>query len=158
MKYTFPGIFMSFFRKLKISLLKIYEARGSTHEIAFGSAIGAFWGVFPTFGLGTVFTLLLYKIFRFNLLAAISAAFISNPLTSPFFLMISYKVGGFFIETNIKFQFDNWYHNLSQIGYVLLIGSIIVSLVTSVIVYFIAKYVIEHKRMQEVTVSENGFT
>lgn len=125
---------------------KIYHARGSAHEIALGSAIGAFWGVFPTFGLSTILTLLLYKIFRFNLLAAISAAFISNPLTSPFLLMISYKVGGYFIETDFKFEYDNWYQNLPQVGYVLFVGSTIVSLLTGLIVYYITKYAVEHRR------------
>ena len=69
--------------------MKIYYARGSVHEIALGAAIGAFWGVFPTFGLSTILSILLYKVFRFNLPVAISAAFISNPITSPFLLMIS---------------------------------------------------------------------
>jgi len=95
------------FRKVKINLLKIYYARGSAHEIALGAAIGAFWGVFPTFGLSTILSLLLYKILRFNLLVAISAAFISNPLTSPFLLLLSYKVGTYFIETDIKFEYNN---------------------------------------------------
>jgi uncharacterized protein (DUF2062 family) len=83
------NFFMHIFRKLKINFLKIYYARGSVHEIALGAAIGAFWGVFPTFGLSTILSILLYKVFRFNLPVAISAAFISNPITSPFLLMIS---------------------------------------------------------------------
>ncbi len=136
---------LNIFRKVKINFLKVYYARDSAHEIALGAAIGAFWGVFPTFGLSTILTLLLYKLFRFNLVAGISAAFISNPLTSPFLLIISYKVGTYFIETNIKFEYDNWYQNISQIGYVLIIGSTIVSMLTGLLVYFITKYAIEHR-------------
>ena len=134
------------FRKAKISFLKIYYARGSAHEIALGAAIGAFWGVFPTFGLSTILSLLLYKIFRFNIVAAISGAFISNPLTSPFLLIISYKVGSYFIKTDIQIDYDNWYKNLPSIGYVLLIGSTIVSTITGLFIYYITKYVVNRRR------------
>ncbi len=149
MKAVKKNFIIAIFRKAKINFLKIYYARGSAHEIALGAAIGAFWGVFPTFGLSTILSLLLYKIFRFNLVAAISCAFISNPLTSPFLLMLSYKVGGYLIATKITFEFDNWYKNIPQIGYVLLVGSIIVSSVTSIFIYFSTKYAIEHRRKKK---------
>jgi uncharacterized protein (DUF2062 family) len=133
-------------RKLKINFLKIYYARGSAHEIALGAAIGAFWGVFPTFGLSTILSLLLYKVLRFNLLAALSAAFISNPLTSPFLLMISYKVGSIFIHTEIKFEFETWLQNISIIGNILFIGATIISSITAILIYFIVKYTIINRR------------
>lgn len=132
-------------RKLKINFLKIYHARGSIHEIALGAAIGAFWGVFPTFGLSTILSILLYKIIRFNLVVAISAAFISNPLTSPFLLFISYKVGVLFIRTDIKFEFETWQENISKIGYVMFIGSTVVSTLTALLVYFIVKFTFEYR-------------
>jgi len=141
------------FRKAKIIFLKIYYTRGSSHEIALGAAIGAFWGVFPTFGLSTILSLMLYKLFRFNLLSAISGAFISNPLTSPFFLLLSYNVGTLFIKTNIKFEYKNiksLIDNASQIGYVLIIGSAIISTVTGLLVYFITKYAIEYRRRPKI--------
>ena len=116
MKSVKRNFVINILRRVRINLLKIYYARGSAHEIALGAAIGSFWGVFPTFGLSTILSLLLYKVFRFNILVAISAAFISNPLTSPFLLMISYKVGTYFIKTDVKFEFDYWYQNIPQIG------------------------------------------
>lgn len=141
-----PNFFINIYRKAKINVLKIYHARGSAHEIALGAAIGAFWGVFPTFGLSTVLSLLMYKFLRFNLLAAISGAFISNPLTSPFLLILSYKVGQYFIPTDQTLELSNWYTSLPQIGYVLLVGATLVSIVTSFIVYYLTKYTIEKKR------------
>ena len=81
-----------------------------------------------------------------RLVAAISGAFISNPLTSPFLLMISYKVGGFFTKNNVQFDDDHWFNNLPQIGYVLVIGASIVSFVTGLIIYFITKYLVERRR------------
>lgn len=140
------NFFINIYRKAKINVLKIYHARGSAHEIALGAAIGAFWGVFPTFGLSTVLSLLMYKFLRFNLLAAISGAFISNPLTSPFLLILSYKVGQLFIPTKQTLELSNWYTRLPQIGYVLLVGATIVSLVTSLIVYYFTKYAIKKRR------------
>jgi uncharacterized protein (DUF2062 family) len=129
-----------------MNFLKIYRARGSVHEIALGAAIGAFWGVFPTFGLSTILSLLLYKILRFNFPAALSAAFISNPLTSPFLLMISYKVGTMFIPTDIKFEYETWYQNISVIGSVLFLGATIVSTLTAFLIYFLVKYAVDNRR------------
>ena len=145
MKSKRRNFVINILRRLKINFLKIYHARGSIHEIALGAAVGAFWGVFPTFGLSTILSILLYKIFRFNLVVAISAAFISNPLTSPFLLLISYKVGVLFISTDIKFEFETWQENISKIGYVMLIGSTIVSTITAVLVYFIVKFIVEYR-------------
>jgi uncharacterized protein len=145
---------INIFRKLKINFLKIYYARGGENEIALGAAIGAFWGVFPTFGLSTILSLLLYKVFRFNLPVAISAAFISNPLTSPFLLMISFKVGTFFFDTNMKFEYEKWLQNPFQIGYVMLVGSLIVSAFTAVLVYFIVKYGVMYRRRNSISKSQ----
>jgi len=137
---------VNIFRRLRINFLKIYNARGSSQEIALGAAIGAFWGVFPTFGLSTVLSLLLYKVLRFNFPVALAAAFISNPITSPFFLFISYKLGTLFIETDIQFDSKNWLQNFSQLGFSMLIGSTIISSITAILVYFIVKYSIEFKQ------------
>jgi len=140
------NVILTIFRRIKINFLKVYYARGSAHEIALGASIGAFWGVFPTFGLSTILSVLLYKFFRFNLIAAISAAFISNPLTSPLLLFLSYEMGTLFVQTNIQFNYENWSDNLLQIGIVLLIGSAIISTITGLLVYFITKWAIEHRR------------
>ncbi|MBT9483886.1 DUF2062 domain-containing protein [Sediminibacterium sp.] len=146
MKPTKRNCFINILRKVRINFLKIYYARGSAHEIALGAAIGAFWGVFPTFGLSTILSLLMYKFIRFNIVAALSGAFISNPLTSPFLLIISYKVGAYILDTNNPVDYNNWYKNLAEIGYVLIIGATVVSLLTSFIVYYLTKYVIEKRR------------
>lgn len=151
MKSANRNYFVNIIIKFKMNLLKIYYTRGSVHEIALGASIGAFWGVFPTFGLSTILSLLLYKIFRFNLVVAISAAFISNPLTSPFLLLISYKVGVLFISTDIKFEFETWQENISKIGYVMLIGSTIVSTITALLVYFIVKFAAEYRNKVRLT-------
>jgi hypothetical protein len=145
MRSTKRNFFINILRKVRINFLKIYHARGSAHEIALGAAIGAFWGVFPTFGLSTVLSLLMYKFLRFNLLAAISGAFISNPLTSPFLLLISYKVGSYFIKSNIQLDYSNWYKNIPEVGYILLIGATVVSFIAGMIVYYAIKYLVQKR-------------
>jgi uncharacterized protein len=145
MRSTKRNFFINILRKVRINFLKIYYARGSAHEIALGAAIGAFWGVFPTFGLSTVLSLLMYKFLRFNLLAAISGAFISNPLTSPFLLLISYKVGSYFIKSNIQLDYSNWYKNIPEVGYILLIGATVVSFIAGMIVYYAIKYLVQKR-------------
>lgn len=137
---------VNIFRKARISFLRIYYARGSAHEIALGAAIGAFWGVFPTFGLSTILSLLLYKLFRFNIIAAISAAFISNPITSPFWLYTSYKMGKVITRTDLKFNPGNWTENLADLGITMLIGSLIISTVTAVVVYYVFRFAILRSR------------
>jgi uncharacterized protein len=146
MKPRRRNFFVNIYRKARISFLKIYYSRGSVHEIALGAGIGAFLGVFPTFGLSTIISLLLYKLFRFNLVAAISGAFISNPLTSPFLLLISFEVGTWLFPTDIQFDMDHWDRDLSQIGLVLFSGATLVSLVAGVAVYFLLRFAIERRR------------
>jgi uncharacterized protein (DUF2062 family) len=90
-------------------------------------------------------------------LVAISAAFISNPITSPFLLLISYKVGTYFIDTTIQFEYENWYENFSQIGYVLIVGSTIVSSLTSLIIYFLTSYFVKRRlRKKQEEASQNS--
>ena len=140
------NIFVQIMRKIKISFLKIYYARGSSYEIALGAAIGAFWGVFPTFGLSTPLVIIMYRFMKFNLIAAFSGAFISNPLTSPFWLFFSYKIGALFIHSEVTFELSNWTKNLRELGLTMLVGSLLLSSVTAIIIFFLTKYLIEKRR------------
>jgi len=140
------NIFVQIIRKIKISFLKIYYARGSSYEIALGAAIGAFWGVFPTFGLSTPLVIIMYRFMKFNLIAAFSGAFISNPLTSPFWLFFSYKIGALFIHSEVTFDLSHWTENLRELGLTMLVGSLLLSSITAIIIFFLTKYLIEKRR------------
>jgi uncharacterized protein (DUF2062 family) len=61
-------------------------------------------------------------------------------------LIISYKVGKLFINTDIQFEYETWHQNISKIGYVLFVGSTIVSTITAILVYFIVKYAVQYRR------------
>jgi uncharacterized protein (DUF2062 family) len=144
-----PNPIVSLFRQLRLALIRIYRAKGTPHEIALGVGIGAFWGVFPTFGLSTLLILGLYRFFRFNIITAFAGALVSNPFTSPFLLYFSYQVGALFISAPQSFDIKEWWNNLDKVGWVMLVGSTILSTVVAVILYFVAYLVA--KRTQKKT-------
>jgi len=126
--------------KAKQWFLKIAKAEGSADEIAMGAAIGTFVSVFPTFGFGFVFVLFLYRFYKFNLITATSTSVISNPFTSPFFMLLSYKIGSFVLGSQIVFDVNNWRANLKDTSLALVLGSIIVSTTLSIAAYFVFKF------------------
>ena len=142
------------FRKIKYAILRISRARGSVNEIASGASIGTFFAVFPTFGIGILMVLILSRIFRFNLIAAVSSSIISNPLTSPFFMLLSFKIGSLFLHPQIDFNIKEWQHQLGEAGLAILIGALIVSSTVSIIVYFAVKYFVQEYRIRKVKQSK----
>lgn len=140
------------FRKLKLFFIKLAKARNSVEEIALGMAVGTFISVFPTFGFGTVLVLLLHRFVKFNLVAALAASLISNPVTSPFFMLFSFKVGAAILNSQIHFNLENWEENLKDTGLIMLLGSTVVSGSLSIIAYFLTKVIItkiRNRRMKQ---------
>ena len=114
----------------------------SINEISLGAGIGTFISVFPTFGFGTLLVLFLSRFVKFNLIAAVGTSMISNPFTSPFFMISSFNVGSIILGSNIYFSADNWKQNLSDTGKVILIGSFVVSGALGLLAYFISKIIV----------------
>ncbi len=137
------------FRKLRLFFIKLARAETSVHDIALGMGIGAFISVFPTFGLGTFLVLLFHRFIKFNLIAALAASLISNPFTSPFFMIFSFKVGAFILGTRIEFSLDHWQEKLGDTGIIILIGSLIVSGAVALLAYFITKVAITRLRARK---------
>lgn len=121
---------------------KIATSRNSTAEIAWGAAIGTFISIFPTFGLGTPIVLFLSRIFKFNLAIALATSLISNPLTSPFFMVLNYMVGTIFVPTTIVFDINNWKADLKEIGLTIFIGSFFVSGIMATVAFYFSKYMV----------------
>ncbi|MGB5026800.1 MAG: DUF2062 domain-containing protein [Saprospiraceae bacterium] len=132
------------FRRIRYELIKVLRSHGTSHEIAFGAAIGAFISIFPTFGTGTLLVLLAYRFFNFNLVSAISGSLISNVFTGPFFMALSYKIGALLINSSFEFNFKTWYKQLDQVGLSLLIGSTLLSTACSVGIYFLVKKIVSN--------------
>jgi uncharacterized protein len=144
---------INLWRKAKLFFLKLARDRASVHEIALGAGIGTFISVFPTFGFGTLLVLLLYRFLKFNLVAALAMSVISNPFTSPFFMVLSFKVGSLILNTNVQFSIKTWKDNLSETGIIILWGSLLVSGVMGLLAYFITKFIVEkyrnkHKKLE----------
>ena len=140
------------FGSTKKLILQIIKGRGSSRQIALGFAIGVFVGVFPTFGLGLIFTSALAVIIRFNLPASIVGGAIStNPLTTPLCIAASYKIGKLITGTKINLKISDsesiyYMSNFKTFGKNFLIGNFLLSLFLSIISYFIVKALIDAYR------------
>jgi len=146
------------FKSTKKLILKLVKSRGSLHQIALGFAIGVFIGVFPTFGLGLIFTSALAVIIRFNLPASIIGGAVStNPLTTPLCIAASYKIGELITGTKINLkitdsEFVYYVSNFKKFGLNFMIGNFVLSLCLSIISYFAVKAIIaayrkKHKKL-----------
>lgn len=135
-----------FIRQTRVFFWKLARTRDSVEEISWGAALGTFISVFPTFGFGTVLVLVLSRFFKFNLMIALATSIISNPFTSPFFMLLSYKTGSFIIGNNIVFNLENWKSNLQETGMNILVGSLLVSGIMGVAAYFVSKFIVRKYR------------
>lgn len=139
------------FRRIKYEIIKFVRARATAHEIAYGAAIGAFISIFPTFGAGTILVIFAYRFIKFNLLAAISASTISNVVTAPFFVFLSFKIGSYIWKPESTLNLKTWYKHLDEVGISVLIGGTILSIVCGILVYFIVKFSVEsYRRVKKV--------
>jgi len=69
-----------------------------------GFAIGMFFGILPTFGVGRIFAIIFAQIFKASKIAALIGTLFTNPLTSPLFLSLSILIGSLF--TGIQYNPD----------------------------------------------------
>jgi uncharacterized protein (DUF2062 family) len=133
-------------KRIKTRFIKLAKEKSSVNEIASGAALGAFTGVFPSFGLGFLTVLLLYRFFKFNIFAAATGSLISNPLTSPLFMLLSFEVGELILDTDVRFDMHDWSANLKEAGYSIFIGALAVSSLFSFATYFITKKIVIYIR------------
>lgn len=133
---------ISFVTRIKTRLRRLARENASVNEIASGAALGAFTGVFPSFGLGFLTVLLLHRFLKFNIFAAATGSLISNPLTSPLFMLLSFETGELLLSTDVRFDMHHWSANLKETGYSIFIGAIAVSSICSFATYFITRSIV----------------
>jgi|GEM_PF-3802286 len=124
--------------------LKSAIVRYTAHNIAFGFAIGMFFGILPTFGVGGIFAIIFAQIFKASKIAALIGTFFTNPLTSPFFLSLSILIGSLF--TGIQYNPDLFLTSLGTLDLQtiflkFLLGNIIVAVLCSLISYLLVYYI-----------------
>lgn len=142
-------------RYMKIRLLRIND---TPEKIAKGAALGVFLGIFPTFGLGFVFAWVGAAVMGWNKAASVLGSFIMNPLTIPFFWTLSAVTGGFIFNKDSRLLYEEIKSGelflsggvmgtLKDSAIIFMAGNTIVSVIFSVIAYFIVKeFVIKHRK------------
>jgi uncharacterized protein len=137
--------------KIQLKVKQLFTLHASKHEIALGIAIGVFVGVFPTFGAGALLLALLAPFFKFNITAAIIGTFVANPLTSLFWISLSCSVVGIdystvrnSIELIRHLEFAKFFGNVSAAVGMYFIGNTIVSTVSGLFSYAIARLSLQY--------------
>lgn len=139
-------------RRAKLVYYRILRLEDPPERIARGAAIGVLMGVLPTFGLGTVLSLAAAFVFRANKAAAILGSLVMNPLTAPFFWMLSAYIGSVLLQENyssisahIK---DNGFVTGAGWAYVVFLtgNALVAALATTGSYYIVKQVVIRHRR------------
>lgn len=105
-----------------------------------GVAIGLFCAFLPI-PMQMILASLLAIAFAGNILVAITLVWITNPLTIPLIYYTTYKLGawilGVQVSSNLQFSFESVGGIFNQIWQPLLLGSLLTSVVFSIIGYFL---------------------
>lgn len=86
------------------------------HRIARGVAAGMFCNFPPLFGVQMVSAALLAWVLRGNVLAAVLATFVSNPLTTPLIAFLSLELGHWMLGTRGTLDVNMLVHAFSDAG------------------------------------------
>lgn len=86
------------------------------HRIARGVAAGMFCNFPPLFGVQMLSAALLAWVFRGNVLAALLATFVSNPLTTPFTALLSLELGHWMLGSRGTLDVNMLVHAFSDAG------------------------------------------
>jgi hypothetical protein len=82
-----------FLRAIQYVRLRLTRLNDEPHRIARGVFAGVFVSFTPFFGIHFIFAALIAWLIRGNILAALLATFVGNPLTTPFIALTSVEFG-----------------------------------------------------------------
>lgn len=159
-------------RHLLRSLLMLDDTE---HAIALGTSIGVFLGLTPTVGVQMltvmVLSALTRRFFRFNVMAALMAVYISNPITIVPIYWALYKTGSFFVGGEVSrsqfaaiLEYNNfaeWWNTIVDLliglGQPLLIGTAIIAIPGGILTYPLMRWLLQWFRSEaEPQVVENS--
>jgi uncharacterized protein (DUF2062 family) len=131
----------------------------SPHSIAFGSAIGIFFGFTPLTGVKTLLSILVAWAFRCNKIAAVIAVTVHDVLIfiMPAVYYAEYKAGCWILgrpaPPRIRFHFAlhdylSW-HIFLRVVWPALVGSIFLALPCAAIVYFLMRLLVSRSRADD---------
>ncbi len=127
------------------AIQKLLSLRASPHQIAMGFAIGAFIGVFPTFGFGALIILAIASFWKFNIPAAIIGTLLGNPLLSPVWITSACLLTGI-SPKDIKLPEGTLgivISHYSQIGMKYLLGNLSISVSVAIVSYFVIVVIVK---------------
>lgn len=133
--------------KVKINryLAEVARLKKTPHEIALGFAIGVFIGILPTPGFNILFGMLVIFIFKnVNKLALFGGMAVFNPLTSSYFIYLSFLIGSKIVKPLAPR--DALYPFITQFlhtSLMVLVGSLIIGFVLSIISYYVVKAIVK---------------
>ena len=137
---------MKFTEKIR----QVLTQNATPHSVAFGGAIGMFFGFLPFFGLKTLLSYFTSLILKVNTPAAIIAVTLHDILLPflPVILRLEYQIGFWLLSSphhfapkikrqhlNLNF-FHNW-NEFMRLGMPILLGSILVGLLIAGLVYLL---------------------
>ncbi len=124
--------------KFKDFIKLILVANASPQHLALGASIGLFLSVFPSFSLGMWLALILAVYLGYNLPATYFGTLIVNPITAPFFYVMSYLTGSLILRTSIiELGNVNILTVIDQVLPQMIIGGIVFGGIVSLLLYLV---------------------
>ncbi|MGM0606952.1 MAG: DUF2062 domain-containing protein [Candidatus Muiribacteriota bacterium] len=146
--------FQHFLKKININRLfrymkhRLCRHKATTEDLAASFSLGVFIGMMPTFGFALILSILAAVFLKLPKAMCFLGTFIANPWTTPLFYTISWKLGNYFFQLDINEVFVGFtirdvlpLHifliQLLQLYKPLILGGLIISIPTSVVIYYI---------------------
>ena len=140
-------------KKIKAKI-KEYLHKLTDYEIAMGFAIGVFWGVFPTFGLGLIPAVITAYFLKASKIISFFGTWVSNPLTFPLFFTLEVLITKSLIGVEVTEKYlmslvTTW--EFTSVIWAFILSCVIISFVFAVLAYFLARFVLRKYRERQAT-------
>lgn len=117
-----------FGRWCRVHLRKMIRENASPRSTGFGFALGAFIGIYPTFGLGTPLSYLAASGLRLNRAAAVAGSLVMNPLTAVPFYSLSAWLGIEIVGGDAQgLEMMSLFESIRHYGWAVFLGSTVVA-------------------------------
>lgn len=139
-------------KKIKHHFTEVIKLKKSPHSIALGFAIGTFIAIFPTLGLSIILALIIIAIYpKLNKFTLLGALIVWNPLVTAPIHLLGYKLGTLIFGSTPVIKFNVVViNNLYNFSRRFLLGVFILSLIISVLSYFIVKGIAQYYQNKKI--------
>lgn len=125
--------------KIKRFLVEITTSKVSTHNLAFGFALGTFIAILPTPGFGILISIfLIYSFKKINATSILFPFAVWNPLVLAPLYILSYKIGDLIFAAKVTIENDySYFYKVIHFCQTYLVGNVIIAILFSIISYFV---------------------